>query len=218
MPHLTAFFRAIGGLPDEFLDIACGTGVLTNILSANGVRVTGIDISPQMIRAAKSKQYLTKPKFHVGDMRTFDLGQTFPVTGCFYDALNHLSSEKDLLAAFSRAASHTEKGGYYVFDVLTPTGLKHWKPYWAQKSGHYLVCQRGHFDSANKTRVVHIEAFVKTGLRSEHVEEVLTETAFEIDVVKRLLARAGFRKLVLKPFVRYKTLASAGRLVFICRK
>ncbi len=39
----------------DVLDAGCGTGYLSRQLAARGARVTGIDISPEMIRVAQSK-------------------------------------------------------------------------------------------------------------------------------------------------------------------
>jgi SAM-dependent methyltransferase len=42
--------------PDEqVLDLACGDGSLTEILAAGGARVTGVDLSPAMVAAARAR-------------------------------------------------------------------------------------------------------------------------------------------------------------------
>ncbi|HYG58780.1 MAG TPA: class I SAM-dependent methyltransferase [Symbiobacteriaceae bacterium] len=49
-------FRLAGPQPGEAaLDLGCGTGVQTQALSRYGLRVTGIDISPEMLARARAK-------------------------------------------------------------------------------------------------------------------------------------------------------------------
>ncbi|WP_428836342.1 class I SAM-dependent methyltransferase [Streptomyces carpaticus] len=43
------------GEPSAVLDVGCGTGSLSLLLAAAGHRVTGVDLSPEMIRRARAK-------------------------------------------------------------------------------------------------------------------------------------------------------------------
>ena len=60
------------GRVETILDVGCGTGNHAYILAKRGYRVTGIDLSPEMINAAKRKQSgeRSDPQFIVMDMRS----------------------------------------------------------------------------------------------------------------------------------------------------
>ena len=200
-PHVKSFFRYIGGPPEEMLDIACGTGVLTVRLAEKSIKVTGIDINPEMIRIAKTKQYETMPKFSVADMCDFDLKRTFPVTGCFYDAINHLTDEKKVIRAFECAYRHTEEYGYYLFDVNTIKGLKNWAPFQSSRRDSFFVRQHGVFDPETRMGAYKVEAFVKKFDGTvDFIEEVISEKGYKDSFLRLEIARAGFTKILVKPF------------------
>jgi ubiquinone/menaquinone biosynthesis methyltransferase len=48
------------------LDLACGTGDIAHLLAARGARVTGLDVTHEMLRLARAKRL--GPRFVAGDM------------------------------------------------------------------------------------------------------------------------------------------------------
>ena len=218
-PHVSRFLNLLDKQPSSFLDIACGTGMLASLMTERGISVIGIDKCEQMINVAKSKSFALRPAFHVADMCDFDLGETFPLTGCFYDALNHLSSGRDLQLAFNCASRHTSDTGYYIFDILTERGLRDWEPYFSMERNRFIVSQRGRYNSRTKTRTIRIEAFVRNlHKKTEFIEELLVERAFPVAFVQQALARAGFKRIAFSPFDSDETIDNASRLFVICRK
>jgi len=62
----------------NLLEIACGTGRVARQLAKLGVEVTGFDLSPELLGIAREKSAgIQNIHWAVGDMRSFDLGQTF---------------------------------------------------------------------------------------------------------------------------------------------
>ncbi len=81
-PVSVPFLRAAALRPGErVLDVACGTGIIARAAVRAGCSVTGIDVAPDMIDAARA----TEPTidWHVGDAQAlrFD-GGTFDVVTC----------------------------------------------------------------------------------------------------------------------------------------
>src|SRR5690554_6919274 len=48
-------FNKYGKKPKTIVDLACGTGGVTNVLASRGYQVTGIDISEDMLFVAREK-------------------------------------------------------------------------------------------------------------------------------------------------------------------
>ena len=69
---------------------------------------TAVDLSPQML--ALSQGLNPGVEHALGDMRTVRLGVTFDAV-LIHDAIGHMLTEKDLLAAFTTAACHLRPGG-----------------------------------------------------------------------------------------------------------
>lgn len=61
--------RTLGNEPLNVLDVGCGTGVITLVLSEMGHNVTGIDLSKEMLKRAKDKAHKQKlrAEFRLGD-------------------------------------------------------------------------------------------------------------------------------------------------------
>jgi len=109
----------------RILDAGCGPGVMTAELAARGADVTGVDISPQLIRIAEARlnpAHKARVRLVAGDM-------TDPALGHF-DAVMAMDSliyygEDDLVAALERLASRAPQ---VVFTVAprTPFLMTFW--------------------------------------------------------------------------------------------
>lgn len=111
-----------GGTKNLLLDLACGTGSLSEEMSRLGYDVIGVDNSPEMLSEAMDKkiesglniQYLCQ------DMTEIDMFGTIDVTICALDSLNHLQSFEDIERTISRVSLFCEPNGLFIFDVNTP--------------------------------------------------------------------------------------------------
>lgn len=118
--HVTGLVRRHARRPTRtLLDIGCGGG--KNVLNlARHFEVTGVDLSPAMLAQAKALN--PGCRFVEGDMRTFRLGRRFDAV-LMDDAISHMSSRADFVAALRTAHAHLEPGGVMVAtpDVTTET-------------------------------------------------------------------------------------------------
>ena len=81
----------------DVLDVACGTGVLIPDYLKRSVRsVTGIDISPEMIRIAKKKFPQESVKLICGDVESVQLNRQFDCV-MVYNAFPHFPNPKELI-------------------------------------------------------------------------------------------------------------------------
>lgn len=89
------------------LDVACGTGVLVPYyLERGAVQVTGVDLSPEMIRLAAAKCQDSRAAFLAGDVLALDLGVFDRVV-----VLNALPHFPDPEALAARLADRLAPGG-----------------------------------------------------------------------------------------------------------
>ena len=90
------------------LDVACGTGVLIPDYLARGVAsVTAIDISPEMIKKAKTKFDQENVEFICGDVENADVGNSFDAI-VVYNAFPHFPDPARLI---DRLSSLLKEGG-----------------------------------------------------------------------------------------------------------
>lgn len=83
------------------LDVACGTGVMIPYYLEREVSsVTAIDLSPEMIRIARTKFPQKEVRFLCGDVEQTDVGNRFDAI-VIYNAFPHFQSPERLLYTLS---------------------------------------------------------------------------------------------------------------------
>ena len=84
------------------LDVACGTGVLIpDYLARGAASVTGIDLSPEMVRIAQAKFVQENVKIFCGDAEKTRFDGLFDVI-MIYNAFPHFPDPEGLIAHLSR--------------------------------------------------------------------------------------------------------------------
>lgn len=103
------------------LDLACGTGSLSEIMATLGYNVIGVDGSPEMLAQAMDKKYESGHDilYLCQDMRQLDLYGTIDGAICALDSLNHLTSIRDVQNVLARVSLFLTPGGLFLFDVNT---------------------------------------------------------------------------------------------------
>jgi SAM-dependent methyltransferase len=104
------------------LELACGTGRLSIPLARAGYSVTGLDLSPAMLRRAtrKAERGGVAVQFVTGDMRNFVLGRRFPFVILSCNSLAHLLRLADAKACLACIRRHLEPDGIFAFDIVNP--------------------------------------------------------------------------------------------------
>ncbi len=97
------------------LEIACGTGRVAIRLARAGVNVVGLDLSPQMLAVAREKSAgFETMRWVQGDMRSFELDQTFGLVIIPGHAFQNLNSAEDQVACLECIGRHLQPGGVLV--------------------------------------------------------------------------------------------------------
>lgn len=105
------------------LDIGCGTGKHAALIAQNGYRVTGIDLSEEMVSIAQSKNY-PNTEFLVANARNFELNQRFDVITSLFHVMSYQISNEALEDVFINVSKHLKPGGVFIFDFwYTPAVL-----------------------------------------------------------------------------------------------
>ncbi len=103
------------------LDLACGTGSISQVMARLGYDVIGVDSSDEMLGIAIEKKFGSglDIQYLCQDMRRLDMFGTIDVTVCALDSINHLQSLDDVRRVFGNVAFFSEIGGLFIFDVNT---------------------------------------------------------------------------------------------------
>ncbi len=120
--YLDELIRQLHPVEDcVLLDLACGTGTLSEAMARRGYDVIGVDGSGDMLNEAVEKKCESglPIQYVCQDMRRLELYGTVDVTICMLDSLNHLPGLPDIQNVFRRVSQYTEPGGLFLFDVNT---------------------------------------------------------------------------------------------------
>jgi SAM-dependent methyltransferase len=115
------------GKPKTLVDLGCGTGSLAIPLAQNGLQVTGIDLSEDMLAVAQNKSQGIPGGVNVAwvqqDMREWELHEQVDAAVSFCDCLNYILEEDEIVQAFRQTYQGLKSGGLFIFDVHTPFTL-----------------------------------------------------------------------------------------------
>lgn len=103
------------------LDLGCGTGTLTEMLSKEGYDMIGVDNSSQMLAIAMEKRELSGENilYLMQDMREFELYGTVAAVISVCDSLNYLLEKEDLVQTFKLVNNYLDSKGIFIFDFNT---------------------------------------------------------------------------------------------------
>lgn len=100
------------------LDLGCGTGCLTRMLSDAGYDMIGVDSSFEMLDVARCSSddsilYLAQ------DMREFELYGTVRAVVSSCDCINYITDAEELVEVFSLVNNYLDPKGIFIFDFNT---------------------------------------------------------------------------------------------------
>jgi SAM-dependent methyltransferase len=97
------------------LELAIGTGRIAVPLAERGIRVAGIDLSPDMV--AKLRQKTEEIPVEIGDMTTTRVDGTFSLAYIVFNSINNVTTQDGQIAVFANAVRHLAPGGCFVVEV-----------------------------------------------------------------------------------------------------
>ncbi len=191
--------------PARVCDLGCGTGTLALALAEAGFAVMGVDLSADMLKLARAKTRDSglPVRWLREDMRHFSVPEPVDAVTCYYDAINHLLTERDLLAALRRVYRALRPGGLFCFDANT---LFCFHEFWedlVHMMEHDGATQitAGTFNRRTGRASATVTGFVPVGrTRYRKFVEQVDERYYSADTWRRLLRQAEFTRVRLREF------------------
>jgi SAM-dependent methyltransferase len=204
----TGFYNAIKptlqtGRDFPVLDLGCGTGLVTELIAQRGCHVTGLDNSKEMLRVARERcgRHGDRAKFRLADMRNFSVAKPAAAAFACADIINHFPSERVVGEVFSAVARALRPGGFFTFDTLNRFCFE---AYWRNTTFFHespagdivMDCE---WDARRGLGTCWMAIFERTGKHTwRRRDDVLYEKLYSHAVLKRLLRRAGFSRIVAR--------------------
>jgi SAM-dependent methyltransferase len=214
--RLKNFVRFRGNGRKTILDLACGTGELEYKLRRTNLKFTGVDLSRQMLTQARRKN--NGAEFIHADITNIRLNREFDLVVCFFDSVNHLSGITAVKKLFKTAGMHLRKGGYFIFDMLTPSGLANWESLDIKRKQDYTVIVNGYYDAEKIMAEINIEGFISTGKNTyKRFSQKIIERSYAFDKVAEALTYTGFDNISVSSFNLDEPIKSTSRWFFVVR-
>jgi SAM-dependent methyltransferase len=102
------------------LEFAVGTGRVALPLSARGLPVSGIELSPHMTERLRAKPGSDAVPVTIGDMTTTRMDGPFRLVYLVFNTIMNVTTQDEQVAVFANAASHLAPGGRFVVEVIVP--------------------------------------------------------------------------------------------------
>jgi SAM-dependent methyltransferase len=109
------------------LEIGCGTGRILIPTARAGLDMVGLDLSTHMLDVCRQKllgepaHVQSRVRLVQGDMREFELSQTFRLATVPFRPFQHLTSVEDQLACLACIRRHLVPGGRLILDLFNPS-------------------------------------------------------------------------------------------------
>lgn len=181
--------------PRTAVDLACGTGSVTAILAKQGLDVTGVDLSEEMLTVAMEKVMdLEKPpRFICQSLQELFLPRGVDLAVCALDSLDYITDPADCAQAIRRIYKALNPGGIFIFDVNTPEKLRAMDGQIFLDEDDDVYCVwRGEFDDETNICSYGMDLFQRRGEVWERSFEEHREYAYSRDQLTDYLKAAGF--------------------------
>lgn len=210
---------------ETVLDLGCGTGTVTCLLAAMGYRMTGVDLSEEMLtEAARKAEALTpaqRPLLVRQSMSRLRLLEPVDAAISTLDALNYLTSEKALQETLCRVFRWLRPGGLFVFDVNTPYKLRRMNgELYIDETDEAYCVWRTDFSEKSRVCTYGIDLFcLRPDGTWDRSWEEHRERAWEEAELRAMLETAGFEEIRVTGDLRHTApRPDEDRVIFRCRK
>ena len=189
-----------GVAPRTLCDCACGTGSLSVRFAERGIRVTGCDLSDEMLARAqqKARRSGVQVMFVRQDMRALTLPRPVDALVCGCDGVNYLLDDPGLRAFFESARAAIRPGGALAFDISTPYKLEHvlGNGFFGEERDDVAYLWSNRFDGGSRTVTMDLTFFVRQNddLYRRFVE-VHIQKAHEPEHLAAMLSDVGFSNI-----------------------
>lgn len=184
--------------PKTAVDLACGTGSVALLLAQRGLKVTGVDMSEEMLTVAAQKASAldNPPQFVKQKLQQLHLPRGVDLAVCALDSMDYIVDPKECAQAIRRVYKALNPGGIFIFDVNTPEKLKAMDGQVFLDEDEDVYCVwRGEFDEESNICTYAMDLFQRKGNTWMRSFEEHREYAYSAEQLTGFLRDAGFTKI-----------------------
>lgn len=234
--YIKSLLKEYGITDGLVLDLGCGTGKMTRLLSASGYDMIGVDNSEEMLEIARDAEYSVTDGecadtaedaskdilYLLQDMREFELFGTVRAVISICDSMNYILDENDLREVFRLVNNYLDPEGIFIFDLNTVYKYQ-------DMLGETTISENrdegsfiwdNYYDKDEQINQYDLTLFIreKDDLYRKY-EETHFQRAYELDIIKQLLMEAGMEFVAAyDAFTREPVREDSERIYVIARE
>lgn len=194
----------------SLLDLACGTGSLTEKLAEkSSFLLTAVDLSLDMLSITSSKIGFDKIRILQSDMIRLRFKAEFDAVICALDSLNHLSSLTEMEKTFIGVKNSLKVGGLFAFDMNSVK--KHRQilgnnTFVYDVEGVFCTWQNEYFAENERVEIT-LDFFASNSGDGDNkntykrYHESFSETAYPIHQIREMLVSCGFEVVSINDYL-----------------
>lgn len=209
----------------RIVELGCGTGTFTMEMCKLGYKMTGIDLSCDMLSVAKDKFEKSDFKdtvFSEQDMQDFALPEKVDALICVCDSINYVMEEKGLEQVFQCAEKSLKSNGVFVMDLKTRYFYENVLAY-NTMAENFPTCSYiwdNYYHENDRVNEYLLTLFVQEG--KHHYRKYIEthfQKAYEVDEVIGAARKNGFTNIsVYDAFTTDKPDKGSERVYFVFRR
>lgn len=221
--YLLGLLKEYGVKDGLVLDMGCGTGSITEILSCAGYDMIGIDNSEDMLAAAieKAGKKGLDILYLLQDMREFELYGTVSAAVSICDSMNYIIEEDELFQVFRLVNNYLDAGGVFIFDLNTPYKYEEILAdnVIAENREDCAFIWENYYDRESGINEYDLSIYAKEEELFRRYQELHYQRAYSLETVKKLLLKAGMEYVAAyDAFTREPPKENSERIYVIARE
>lgn len=206
------------------LELACGTGIQSVRFAQEGLEVTGLDLSSDMLKIARKRAQAAgfDLPFLQANMLDLSAAGQYDLVTCYSDSLCYMQDEVEVGDVFKQVYDHLNEGGRFIFDVHSTYQIDELFPGYShhENAEDFAMVWDTYADEAPHSVVHELTFFIQDeDGRFSRFDEVHEERTYDILTYDILLEQAGFKSFkVYADFEDEEPGDTSQRWFFVCEK
>jgi SAM-dependent methyltransferase len=179
--------------PKKILELACGTGNVSNLLVKKGLKVEASDFSTGMLKIASQKPF--KPELSCRDMTDKLPTSSYDLILLIFDSINYLLRKRDLSGLFKNVSKALVDKGVFIFDITT---VKNSMLYFdgfvnLEDNGNDFFIHQSELNSSKTIQTTRLTMFKNDGLFFKRKDEIHKQRIYKSSVLIDLIKKSGLK-------------------------
>lgn len=209
------------------LDLGCGTGKFTELMSQRGFDMIGVDAAEEMLSVARRRQSESESDilYLLQDMREFELYGTVAAVISICDSMNYITGEEDLLQVFRLVNNYLDPGGFFIFDLNTEYKYREILAdhVFAENREEGSFIWENYYDDASKLNEYDLTLYIRQQSEGQEdqffrYEETHIQKAYSLAEIRTLLELAGLKFVTAYNAFSHDQVNSESERIYIIAK